>query len=529
MTPEERYNIKGVNKLFFEASMNDKYRNLSLVSQDGFNFVETMEKLLMPGVAIRVRTLTIWPEDICRAIYPEQDERPRFKTVPVDKKPDTRWKKAKGRAFKKDDCLEPECTVIQLPDLPKPPARLRMFKEALRGLTNLEELSIKRRRRSEYPTRPLPDQISAFLPICMQECIWPVVKKSVRKLTLDVDNRLFEAFIPGPENFPKSIQHLVLVNLPDEMNPFVRQLTSSDTGSLKKLSIEGDCRTLWSALEIIPNLRDLELRVPAWIILEQNTQPWIDIHKLLMDNAGSIQHLSIIPVPKEHLTGSFGDTTGPWSLQPGGGDPSKPLHELRSLKVSFPWLKELSPLSREWTCILDYYALLGQHATSLTVHEPLSPTALDRALRAFDRNRRRPLQELYLDVQVLSPGVVDTIVEICPNLVKLHLKYGTLSPGEVWPALFEPSTPETILAKITQQIKERRHHPCPSLIDISLMTYVQGKGFKYHLPLMRAYAEVFPSIVSFAGVRDASEEGLALLEPKVAFLDATNGSSAAWS
>ena len=46
MTPEERYNIKGVNKLFFEASMNDKYRNLSLVSQDGFNFVETMEKLL---------------------------------------------------------------------------------------------------------------------------------------------------------------------------------------------------------------------------------------------------------------------------------------------------------------------------------------------------------------------------------------------------------------------------------------------------------------------------------------------------
>ena len=46
---------------------------------------------------------------------------------------------------------------------------------------------------------------------------------------------------------------------------------------------------------------------------------------------------------------------------------------------------------------------------------------------------------------------------------------------------------------------------------------------------MKAYAEVFPSIVSFAGVRDASEEGLALLEPKKVFLDATSGSNAAWS
>jgi hypothetical protein len=61
------------------------------------------------------------------------------------------------------------------------------------------------------------------------------------------------------------------------------------------------------------------------------------------------------------------------------------------------------------------------------------------------------------------------------------------------------------------------------------MTYVHGTGLKYHLPLMKAYAEILPSIVSFAGVKDASEEGLALLEPKMAFLDATSGSNAAWS
>ena len=46
LEPEERYKLIGLNRLFFEIVMNERYRNLRLVSPDGFNFVETMERLL---------------------------------------------------------------------------------------------------------------------------------------------------------------------------------------------------------------------------------------------------------------------------------------------------------------------------------------------------------------------------------------------------------------------------------------------------------------------------------------------------
>ena len=161
---------------------------------------------------------------------------------------------------------------------------------------------------------------------------------------------------------------------------------------------------------------------------------------------------------------------------------------------------------------------------------------------------------------VLSPAVVNTITQLCPNLVKLDLVYGTLLPdGEFNSWTLKPSLAESMLvsiyylllrillysiglvindllpmfvcsqAKFIRQINERECHPCPSLTDISLMTYVARTGLKYNLPLMKAYAKIFPSIVSFAGIRDAAEEALAQLEPKMAFLAAGSGRNAAWS
>jgi hypothetical protein len=522
----------------------------------------------MPGIAKRVRTLTIWPEDVCRAVYPEKDEGSHFKTVPVDKTPDTIWRKTKRRVFKKDASPKPEYTVIRLPDLPKPPARLRMFKQALRGLTNLEELSIKRRVRlnGNYQPLPPPDQMFGFLPTCMQECIWPAIKKSVRKLTLDVDNQFFEDFVPAQENFPKSLRHLVLrlwssprenFKMSDEVVPFVRQLSSSRNGSLEKLSLEGDCQALWSAFGTIPNLHNLELQVPAQIIIQQDTQD-TDLHRLLLNNAESIQHLSVIPVNTPRRS-SFDASAEPRWHQAGVDSP-KTLHKLKSLKFKFPWRGGVGSETREWSSALNYYALLGQNATSLTVQDSLSLVGLESTLRAFNRVRQAPFQELHLNVTVLSPAVVSTITQLCPNLVKLDLVYGTLLPdGEFNSWTLKPSLAESMLvsiyylllrillysiglvinnllpifvcfqAKFIQQIKERGCHPCPSLTDISLMTYVARTGLKYHLPLMKAYAEILPSIVSFAGIRDAAEEALAQLEPKMAFLAAGSGRNAAWS
>ncbi|KAJ2933769.1 hypothetical protein H1R20_g3323, partial [Candolleomyces eurysporus] len=518
LEPKERHKLIGLNRLFFETAMNERYRNLSLVSPDGANLVETMERLLNPDVAKRVRTLTIWPEEVCRAIYPERDEPPAFKRVPIPKKPDTIWRRVKRRVSKKDTSPEPEYTVIQLPDLPRPPARRRMLKQALKGLTNLEELYIKRRVRLNHAWQPMPppEQMIMFLPTCMQEYIWPVVRKSIRKLTLDVDSLFFEDIIPGQDMFPRNVRHFVLrlwssarenFKVSDEVVPFVRQLSEKNR-NLEKLSLEGDCQVIWSALGTIPNLRDLELHIPAQLIVQGPTQD-TDLHQLLSRNADTIQHLSIIPVntPRRWISSdSFDPSAEPqWSQV--GATSQATLPNLKSLKFKFPWRGQESE-TLEWRAALDYFVHLGKSATSLTIQDSLSATGLE----------------------MLRPDVVEIIVKICPNLVKLNIVYGTLCPDDEsvsW--TLNPALIEAVSAKFIQQVKDRGCHPCPSLTDISLMTYAFGKGLKYHLPLMKTYAGVLPSIVSFAGIRNPTEDALGQLEPKMAFLAAGSGRNSAWS
>ncbi|KAJ2932618.1 hypothetical protein H1R20_g4478, partial [Candolleomyces eurysporus] len=558
LEPEERHKLIGLNRLFFELVMNERYRNLSLVSPDGYNLLETMERLLIPGIANRVRSLTIWSEDVCTAIWPADfsfEPKPRYELSPhqivlVPKEPESIWTAVKRRVFREDKPPpEPRYIVHRYPILPDSPGRLQLFQQALGRITNLEELSIKRRVRLNGNRRPIPppEQMARFLANCMQECIWPVARATVRKLTLDVDSQFFEGFVPAPDVFPQNIRHFVLrlwsnANANSEENLkmssnvalFVRKLSEAKTGTsgLERLSLEGDCQAFWSGLGTIPNLRGLELHIPAQVIIQRPMQD-TDLHRLLMKNAESIQHLSIIPMNKTpqqpHLSTNSIDASAEPRLIQVGGVVSQTLPNLKSLKFKFPWRGRESE-TLEWRIALEYFAFLGKNATSLTIQDSLSAIGLESTLRAFNRIRQEPLRELHLNVTVLTPDVVETIVRICPNLVKLDVVYGTLCPEDEYVSwILKPSLTGAILAKFIQQIKDRGCHPCPSLMDISLMSYVSGTGLKYHLPLMNAYAGILPSVVSFAGIRDATEEALASLEPKMAFLAAGSGRNAAWS
>ncbi|RXW20490.1 hypothetical protein EST38_g5363 [Candolleomyces aberdarensis] len=558
LEPEERHKLIGLNRLCFELVMNERYRNLSLVSSDGYNLLETMERLLIPGIANRVRSLTIWSEDVCLAIWPAKfsiEPGPRYELsphqiVPVPEEPESIWSAVKRRVFREDKPPpERRYIVRRYPVLPDSPGRLQLFKQALGRITNLEELSIKRRVRLNGNRRPIPspEQMALFLANCMQECIWPVARETVRKLTLDVDSQFFEGFVPAPDVLPQNIRHFVLrlwsnANANSEENLkmssnvalFVRKLSEAKTGTsgLEKLSLEGDCQAFWSTLGTIPNLRGLELYVPAQVIVQRPTQD-TDLHRLLMKNAESIQHLSIIPMnntPQQpHLSSNSIDASAEPRLIQVGAVASQTLPNLKSLKFKFPWRGRESE-TLEWRIALEYFTFLGKNATSLTIQDSLSEIGLESTLRAFNRIRQEPLRELYLNVTVLTPGVVETIVRICPNLVKLDVVYGTLCPEDEFVSwTLKPSRTQAVLAKFIQQIKDRGCHPCPSLTDISLMSYVSGTGLKYHLPLMKVYAGILPSVVSFAGIRDATEEALACLEPKMAFLAAGSGRNAAWN
>ncbi|KAJ2933772.1 hypothetical protein H1R20_g3327, partial [Candolleomyces eurysporus] len=558
LEPEERHKLIGLNRLFFELVMNERYRNLSLVSPDGYNLLETMERLLIPGIANRVRSLTIWSEDVCTAIWPADfsfEPKPRYELSPhqvvlVPEEPESIWTTVKRRVFREDKPPpEPRYIVHRYPILPDPPGRLQLFKQALGRITNLEELSIKRRVRLNGNRRPIPppEQMARFLANCMQECIWPVARATVRKLTLDVDSQFFEGFVPAPEVFPQNIRHFVLrlwsnananseenINMSSNVALFVRKLSEAKTGTsgLERLSLEGDCQAFWSGLGTIPNLRGLELHIPAQVIIQRPMQD-TDLHRLLMKNAESIQHLSIIPMNKTpqqpHLSSNSIDASAEPRLIQVGGVVSQTLPNLKSLKFKFPWRGRESE-TLEWRIALEYFTFLGKNAMSLTIQDSLSAIGLESTLRAFNRIRQEPLRELHLNVTVLTPDVVETIVRICPNLVKLDVVYGTLCPEDEFVSwILKPSLTGAILAKFIQQIKDRGCHPCPSLTDISLMSYVSGTGLKYHLPLMKAYAGILPSVVSFAGIRDATEEALASLEPKMAFLAAGSGRNAAWS
>ncbi|KAJ2933764.1 hypothetical protein H1R20_g3332, partial [Candolleomyces eurysporus] len=212
LTLEEKKHLFCLNRTLYDLYMNEKYRDLSLVSTDGVEFVEAMETLKESEVAKRVRALTFWPESVHEAIYSIQPEGERVIRVPVDSvstveldspvppvdaqlgQSGNRLEGLKRLFLKKRVPLKDvpaagpppvQYRFVELPPLPPHYERFRTLKKVLLTLSGVEKVSVKHYANSgcqDYRQQNLRRDLA----VIMHEHLWPTVKDTVRKLSLDV-------------------------------------------------------------------------------------------------------------------------------------------------------------------------------------------------------------------------------------------------------------------------------------------------------------------------------------------------------
>ncbi|RXW20487.1 hypothetical protein EST38_g5360 [Candolleomyces aberdarensis] len=574
LSPADTKRMFSLNRLFYNLYMDEQYGSLRLVSTDGAELAKIMERLQVSEVARRVRTLTLWSESVFEAIHPREGKGKRGVRNPgvpmpptavgvapgvppggaQPEQPGKSWKGLKRLFVKKRALPEPPVEAVPAASpLPvqnhkrsKPPPPYAegiegLLKTLLSSLPGVEEVSIKyhARRDARWDDHRL-DELRRFVRQ-MRDGIWSErsgIKKTVQKLSFDVDEASFNDLAPILPNIPPNVRHFGLKLLPSEPEfwdaeeetkrdavasdvvTFVRYLNDRgpQPNQLETISLQTGSRGVWNAIYSLSNLLSLELRPSGKGMMCGPRH--CGIHHFLVAAPAGIQHLSLIggrsktDSEEEEPEDLAGEDLFDYSAWRYATADFRPFKFLTSLKIRLPVRAE------QCGRMLKYLALLAPNLESLAVQNSIGSCQELTAVLGpftFSEERKGKLRELSVRVRTLTPDVLKCIFSRCTSLGKLRLVYEVLRPledvedSDVCGELgnfqlldtfdYNEAGFHTVLNK--QVNTDRSLFLCDSLKDISFMTFTRGEGTRYDLELMKIMANHFRGIEKFAGIQRA--------------------------
>ncbi|KAJ2933773.1 hypothetical protein H1R20_g3324, partial [Candolleomyces eurysporus] len=557
LSPADTKRMFSLNKLFYNLYMDEQYGSLRLVSTDGAELAKIMERLQVcvrgdssKGGEGEERGPRPWganATDCCWGLPPVS---PLGGAQP--EQPGKSWKVLKKLFVKKRALPDPPVEAVlaaspppvQYRNRPKPPPPYAeglegLLKALLSSLPGVEEVSIKyhARRDARWDDHRL-DELRRF--VCQtRDGIWSEksgVKKTVQKLSFDVDEASFNDVVPILPNIPLNVRNFELKLWPSEPEfwdaeeerkrdavasdvvTFVRYLNDrgSQPNQLETISLQTGSRGVWNAIYSLSNLLSLELRPSGKGMMCGPRH--CGIHHFLVAAPAGIQHLSLIggrsktESEEEEPEDLAGEDLFNYSAWRYATADFRPFKFLTSLKIRLPVRAE------QCGRMLKYLALLAPNLESLAVQNSIGSCQELTAVLGpftFSEERKGRLRELCVRVRTLTPDILKCVFSRCTGLVKLCLVYEVLKPlenvedsdvcGELGNFQFldtfdyDEAGFHTVLNK--QVNADRSLFPCDSLKDISFMTFTRGEGARYDLDLMKIMANHFRGIEKFAGIQ----------------------------
>lgn len=499
-----------------------------------------------PGLADRVRILTIWPSAIRDAIHAidlrqESDSRGRMERSQTPTTPSFKPSRhirylSKGREYV-EELLHVNSSSKTL-QTPTPTRSLfsprsshdsarsslhedrtqQMFQEAIRSLRNVDEFEL-----NWYMDKGAEEYAWKF-PFFAE--IWQTIGPNLRKLTMDVQLFKMDDIVKYCHSLPKVEELYLTLRSDSSPNRKDLQLGPSNTSvpylinklkpTLRHLSIKTighqELSLNFQLLEKFPRLTSLSLAMP------------LDSHHLqdpsgfrqLLNSHPQITHLSVryTKCCRDFIDDGFGTSSGKHMLY---SDVSIPA--LQSLEVGLhmpiPPVGKISPL-------YNSIARIGQDFTSLTFTDRnLKLDEIRSMLRLFPSYR---LKKLSLFAKYLSPQLIDLIAHTCPALNSLSLEVETVVRSEVLQSgsndqddvvsltsrcylldlfmfitLDQDGFTQALFSYSVDLDNDRWRYVTWLLADISIMQWQFKVGHQHNWACMKAIAQVVPSVRSFAG------------------------------
>ncbi|KIM44335.1 hypothetical protein M413DRAFT_443337 [Hebeloma cylindrosporum] len=495
--PSDLLKLVGINRVFFTLIMNELYNQLSFITSDPRVFIDKLTELQSPGLAERIRVLTLWPSavrDAVNAIQPDDADVPGTLERPTTPKPAAYLQKSRERVEKLLGHRRTASRVRTPPKaaFPSPEERSQMFHDAIRNLTRVEEYEInwyfdKGNKESAWKFSFFPE-------------IWQSIGSNLRRLSIDVQVFKLGDIVMSSGSLPK-VEELLLtlrseVRLGHSGDTTIPYFLNKFSRTLQHLSIKTIGHQELSTIFQPELLGRFPLLVKLSIIMPLDAHHLRDPlgFKQLLQNNPTIRDLCIrySRCCRPCTDDGFKTYDGRHQLYSGVSLPN--LHALElGLHIPIP-ADHTSPM-------LNYIGRLGSDLTSLTLKDrSLTLEEIRIVLRLFPSYQ---LKRLSLFPRLLSPQLIDLIAKTCPDLNSLSMDVEMavgLETAQL--ASYIDNVEGFALGLLVDAVdveNDRWRYRTWMLADVSVMKWEFKVGHQYNFACMKAIAEAVPSVRSFAG------------------------------
>ncbi|KAF8804180.1 hypothetical protein BYT27DRAFT_7259617 [Phlegmacium glaucopus] len=519
--------------------MDEVYEEVSFISPDTRLFSNKLKDLQNPTLARRIRVLTVWPSAVREALQTEDHVaahealRRQGQTPPPT--PPIQHHQPSGATsilqmgrFYVDKLLDrPKRNSTgngqsssSTPSSPQD-ERLEMFQAALQSLTNLEEFNVN----WFFDKGTLAWKFSLF------PDIWRCISgHNLRRLSIDTYLHKMSDIVSSSGSLIH-LRHLHLTlrreahdaHTNDNVVPYFINKLAPILESLSLKTIGHQDVSFFKFLVVFPQLTKLSLAIP------------FDSHHLkdpsglrqLLNKHSKLRDLSL---RHQFCCGNTPQAKDAHRSHIGNYD----LYD----DISLPTLQSLEfglnmPLSRENTSVLmRSMGTFGQTITSLSLKDhSLTLDELKIVLESFPSFR---LKKLSLFARLLTPQLIDAIAQYCRILNSLTLDVQSVAKSE-WQTdndvvrliidrcccsyvkilLFVSRSPpppsqkgfsQALLDYAVDLDNDRWRYRKWTLSDIAVLRWEFKVGHQYDIACMKVIASVVPTIRSFAGRGDMSED-----------------------
>ena len=474
-----------------------------------------------PTLARRIRVLTLWPSAIREALRTEDHATAPEALKRQGQRPPPSSPAALifqiGR-FYVDKLLDhpKRSSISNGPSPSSQEERLEMFQATLQSFIRLEEVNINwffDRGISAWKFSLFPD-------------IWRCIGvHNLRRLSIDTHLHKMNNIV-GSSGPLVNLEHLHLTlrreahntHTNDDVVPYFINKLAPTLQSLSLKTIGHQDLSFFKHLtDKFPHLSKLFLAIPF--------DPY---H--LGDPSGLLQLLSNHPGLRDlSLRHQICCSNTPQAQDPHRSNMGNCIYD----RISLPALRSLEfglhmPLSREKTSVLmRSVGAFGQSITSLFLKDhSLTLDELKIVLQSFPSNR---LKKLSLFAHLLTPQLIDAIAQYCPILNSLTLDVQSVAKSEwhsdndvvslfynwsltcqisssfffIWP---QEGFKRALLDYAVDLENDRWRYKTWTLSDISVLKTEFKVGHQYDMACMKAIANVVPTVRSFAGRGNMSED-----------------------
>ncbi|KAF8057538.1 hypothetical protein FPV67DRAFT_1527883 [Lyophyllum atratum] len=483
--------LLGLNRTFYGLVMDHRYREVDLLEAESSCFLRKVEALQSPDLAVRVRSLKLWPYATWNAVN----------ALPVILKPANAISSTRRSPKSIFGAIRP---LLSRPSQPPQPMRSRFVPtelgrmasqdkklavtDAAYNLVSVEDLIIHWRANCLTEDDPCCPLLAAFL---------PALGGNLRSVSLDIPLRVLDKFLP-PSVSLTSLEELTIRFTVDRgssgysdvkpssmepLAPFINGLSRT----LKSLSVETRghlcLSTFFNAMGDFPELIAVSVTIPfdLYHIPDPSGLNRLLSHEALREL--TIRSSCCCFAPRHPAL----DVVSEWYKQCFQGIS---FQALRSLQLGLTYPFKIGPENT------TYMKHLSRSLTSLTILDTrLSFIEVTNLLNSFALST---LDSLSLSVTAISPELFDLLASMCRTLDQLVIDTDTIR-------LVQGDETRTNADHFSAKMDFRKSFEVEKLYDawrlrdLEIWMLEYGVGRRRQWDLMRTIARNVPSVSSFSG------------------------------